>query len=145
MATKRIARPTVSQENESVDAYLKALQHPHKKGVQALRKAILGINASIREEMKWNAPSFCLEDHFATFRLQPGSIFQLVLHTGAKTKARPKQVQLSDPHGLLKWAAKDRCIGAFESEADAITKSAEVTRLVKDWISQLRETKALSV
>lgn len=137
MASKRTARPTVSTANESVDAYLAALQHPHKKGVQVLRKAILGIDPSIREEVKWNAPSFCLEDHFVTFRLHPGTIFQLILHTGAKAKASPKQFLLDDPQGLLKWAAKDRCTIAFESDADAMTKSAEVTRLVKDWISQL--------
>ena len=60
----------------SVEAFLATLEHPHKEGVKALRKAILGVDARIREEIKWNAPSFCIEDHFATFRLQPGSILQ---------------------------------------------------------------------
>ena len=102
-----------------------------------LRKAILSIDASIQEKVKWNAPSFRLEDHFATFRLHPGSMFQLVLHTGAKVKASPKQFLLDDPQGLLKWATKDRCTIAFESDADATTKSAAVKKMVKDWISQL--------
>jgi hypothetical protein len=137
MTSKRAARPTARAAVGSVDAYLAALQHPHKKGVQLLRRAILSIDASIREEVKWNAPSFCLEDHFATFRLHPGSLFQLILHTGAKVKPSPKQVLLDDPQSLLKWATKDRCIIAFESDADATTKSAAVTRIVKDWIAQL--------
>jgi hypothetical protein len=137
MANKRAARPSTRAADESVDAYLAALQHPHKKGVQALRKAILGVDARIREEVKWNAPSFRLEDHFATFRLHPGSIFQIVLHTGAKAKVNPKQFHLDDPQSLLKWAAKDRCVIAFESDADAMTKRAEVVRMVKDWIAQL--------
>jgi hypothetical protein len=137
MTSKRAAHPIARAANESVAAYLAALQHPHKKGVQALRKAILGVDARIREEVKWNAPSFYLEDHFATFRLHPGSIFQLVLHTGARVKENPKQFDLDDPQGLLKWAAKDRCIMTFKSGADAMTKRAEVTRMVKDWIAQL--------
>ena len=137
MASKRTARPTARAANESVDAYLDALQHPHKKGVQVLRKAILSIDASIQEEVKWNAPSFRLEDHFATFRLHPGNMFQLILHTGAKVKKSPKQFLLDDPQGLLKWATKDRCTIAFESDADATTKSAAVKKMVKDWISQL--------
>ena len=137
MANRKATDSPPKATDKSVDAYLAALEHPHKKGVQALRQAILGVDARIREEVKWNAPSFCLEDHFATFRLHPGSIFQLILHTGAKAKRIPKQFHLDDPRGLLKWAAKDRCIMAFESDADAMTKRSEVTRMVKDWIAQL--------
>lgn len=137
MANRRAATSSPSATDKSVDTYLTHLEHPYKKGIQALRKAILGVDARIREEVKWNAPSFCLEDHFATFRLHPGSIFQLVLHTGAKARKNPKQLHLDDPQTLLKWAAKDRCVMAFASDADAIAKRAEVTRMVKDWIAQL--------
>jgi hypothetical protein len=137
MAKKRATRPPASAAGKSVDEFLAALEHPHKKGVQALRKAILGVDTRIREEVKWNAPSFYLEDHFATFRLHPGPMFQLVFHTGAKAKANPKQFRLDDPQSLLKWAAKDRCIMTFESDADAATNRAEVARMIKAWISQL--------
>jgi hypothetical protein len=128
MASKRTARAA----DESVDAYLDALQHPYKKGVQVLRKAILSIDASIQEQVKWNAPSFRLEDHFATFRLHPGTMFQLILHTGAKVKASPKQFHLDAPPGFLKWATKDRCIVVFESDSDATTKTATVKNVVKE-------------
>lgn len=137
MANRKAAKPSPIATDKSVHTYLAHLEHPYKKGVHALRKAILGIDARIREEVKWNAPSFFLEDHFATFRLHPGSIFQLVLHTGAKAKKNPKQFHLDDPQALLKWAAKDRCVMAFASDTDAIAKRAEVTRMVKDWIAQL--------
>src|SRR5262245_54774528 len=135
--TNKKAHRSSGAANEPVDSFLAALQHPHKKGVQALRKAILGVDARIREEVKWNAPSFYLEDHFATFRLRPGSIFQLILHAGAKATGGPKQFHLNDPDRLLKWAAKDRCIMVFESDADAMTKRADVAKLVKAWIAQL--------
>lgn len=124
-------------ESISVDAYLAALQHPHKKGVEALRKAILGIDTRIQEEVKWNAPSFYLDDHFATFRLHPGNTFQLILHRGAKAKDNTKQFRLDDSLGLLKWAAKDRCIISFASDSDAKEKRAEIIRLVKEWLAQL--------
>ncbi len=136
--TSRKATPPSSSAGESpVDAYLAALQHPHKKGVEALRQAILDSDARIREDVKWNAPSFYLEDHFATFRLHPGSTFQLILHTGARAKDSPKQFRLEDRQGLLQWAAMDRCIIAFASASDAIAKRAEVIRLVTDWMAQL--------
>lgn len=137
MAERKAAGSSRKVPDKSVEAYLGSLQHPHKKGVQALRKAILDVDPRIREEVKWNAPSFRLDDHFATFRLHPGSTFQLILHTGAKAKASPRQFRLDDPRKLLKWAAKDRCIMAFDSDADAVSKRAEVARMVKDWIAQL--------
>lgn len=137
MSGKKATTPSSRATDKSVDAYLATLAHPHKKGVQALRKAILGVDARIREDVKWNAPSFYLVDHFATFRLHPGDVFQLILHTGTKAKGIPKPFHLDDSRGLLKWLAKDRCIITFESDADAMTKRAEVTRMVKDWIAQL--------
>lgn len=124
-------------ESVSVNAYLAALQHPHKKGVETLRKAILGIDSRIQEEVKWNAPSFYLDDHFATFRLHPGTTFQLILHRGAKAKDNTRQFHLDDSLGLLKWAAKDRCIISFTSDADAKEKHEEVIRMVKEWLAQL--------
>jgi len=137
MAGRNATKSSSTAAGKSVDAYIAALEHPHKEGLQSLRNAILHVDSRIREEVKWNAPSFYLVDHFATFRLHPGSIFQLILHTGAKAKRVPKQFCLDDPQGIVKWAAKDRCIIAFESDADAKAKRAEVTRIVKQWIVQL--------
>ena len=64
------SRPTRTPAGE-VDALMAALDHPGKDGIELLRQAILGIDPRIREEVKWNAPSFRLEDHFATFKLHP--------------------------------------------------------------------------
>ena len=127
-------------ESASVNAYLATLLHPHKEGVEALRQAILGIDMRIREEVKWNAPSFFLDDHFATFRLHPGATFQLVFHTGAKARSNPRQFYLDSSPGLLKWASKDRCVIAFASDADALAKRTEVIRLTKEWLAQLSDS-----
>ena len=137
MATKKKRPRPGKDEPSSVDEYLAALEHPHKRGVQALRKEILSLDKRILEEVKWNAPSFRLRDHFATFRLHPIPMFQLVLHTGAKSKGSPKQFRLDDPNGLVKWAAKDRCTIRFESDVDALAKRDAVTRIIRDWIAQL--------
>ncbi len=87
-------------ESSSVEEFLVALQHPYKKGIEALRIAVLGIDTRIQEEVKWNAPSFYLDDHFATFRIHPGAMFQLILHRGAKTKDNSVQFQLDDSLGF---------------------------------------------
>ena len=117
----------------SVDEYLAQLDHPHKAAVERLRRAILALDPSINEEVKWNAPSFRREDHFATFRLHPGATFQLILHTGAKAKSNTRQFQLDAPAGLLKWAAKDRCAVLLAPDLEPKV----VAGLVQQWLDQL--------
>ncbi len=126
-----------SSKGTSVDTYMAKLDHPYRMGVETLRKAILALDPDIHEEIKWNAPSFRLEDHFATFRLHPQPIFQLVLHTGARSKNPKKSFHLDDPDNLVKWADKDRCSLAFTSDADAMARMEEVQRIVRAWMQQL--------
>ena len=113
------------------------LEHPHQDGIDRLRKAILGIDPRIVEEVKWNAPSFKLAEHFATFKLHPPKQIQLVLHTGSKPIVPVRQFKLDAPPGLLKWAAPDRCVITLASSADALKYEAEVVGLVRQWIAQL--------
>ena len=127
----------LNRKTQSVDDYLAGFDHPCKAGVEELRRAILALDPRIGEEVKWNAPSFRLDDHFATFRLNPIPIFQLVLHTGARSKTPAKRFHLSDPEGLAKWAAENRCALAFESSAEAYAKREAVVVIVKEWMTQL--------
>jgi hypothetical protein len=118
-------------------ALLAALDHPHKAGIVRLRGFILGIDARISEEIKWNAPSFRIDEHFATFRLHPPRNIQLVLHTGAKAKANARTFAIDDPCGLLSWPASDRCVLTLASEAELDAHEAAVVRILEQWISQL--------
>ncbi|MBK8944435.1 MAG: DUF1801 domain-containing protein [Ignavibacteriae bacterium] len=103
----------------SVTEYMENLEHPFKEGFETLRDVIKSSNKNIVEEIKWNAPSYKLENHFATFKLYPPKNIQIVLHTDTKEKENPKQFHLDDPHKLVKWAAPDRCTIAIKSNEDA--------------------------
>lgn len=120
-----------------VQAFLDNLDHPHKPAIAALRSLILSLDPRIREEVKWNAPSFYIVEHFATFRLHPPVAVQLVLHTGAKKRTREGEIRIDDPHGLLKWAAADRCILTLRDGQEAHALQEEVGRIVCQWIAQL--------
>lgn len=120
---------------KSVEAYLAALDHPQKATVERLRRAILAIDPRITEEVKWNAPSFKLDDHFATFKLHPPTQVQLVLHTGAKAEKPPRQLDL-DASKLIKRAAPDRCILTLKPSETTGETEAEVVRLVRQWVEQ---------
>jgi hypothetical protein len=89
------------------------------------------------EEIKWNAPSFKIEDHFATFKLYPPKNIQIVLHTGAKPKTPLRAFTLDDPHKLLKWPTIDRCVLTLQSSEQAAQLEGVVTKMVRQWIQQL--------
>lgn len=131
------SRLTPEASPGAVDAFLQALEHPHKAGVQLLRTAILAIDPRIRDTVKWNAPSFMLDDHFATFRLQPAHRFQLILHTGAKATRPPRQFVLHGASSLVSWAAPDRCVVDIGSTEAAQRQRDQVMDCVQQWLRQL--------
>ena len=83
---------------------------PIKKPFKICAFSFFAADPRVREQIKWNAPSFLIEDHFATFKLYPPNAIQLVLHTGAKVKNHPKTFVVDDPHHLLQWVTGDRCV-----------------------------------
>jgi hypothetical protein len=120
-----------------VTDFLANLEHPRKPAIEAVRRIILDIDPRIKESIKWNAPSFYIDDHFATFRLAPRDTFQLILHTGAKPKGSPSKINIDDPDKLLKWPAPDRCVTSFEDAEDVQNKTTAIIAIVKQWIGQL--------
>lgn len=119
---------------EAVDDFLNRLEHPLKAEIRALREGILQTDLRIKEEIKWNAPSF-FREHFATFKLWPMHMVQVVLHTGAKPKNNP-QLEIADPAGLLQWVAKDRCLLRVSSLEAIQTHKAAIAQIIEQWIEQ---------
>ncbi|MCB0745528.1 MAG: DUF1801 domain-containing protein, partial [Ignavibacteriae bacterium] len=81
------------KEQITVNEFMENLDHPFKDGVELLRNVIKNSNKNIVEEIKWNSPSYKIDFHFATFKLYPPKNIQLVLHTDAKVKEKPKKIQ----------------------------------------------------
>ena len=124
--SKKLATPTV-------DDFLKALEHAQKPTVLLLRDIILGADARIGEEIKWNAPSFRLDEHFATMQLRSPKFVQLILHFGAK-KREVANLDIADPTGLLEWLGPDRATIKFGGVDDLESKRAALTELIREWI-----------
>jgi hypothetical protein len=73
VAAKKKSSKTRASDSESVDAYIKNLKHPLAELVRAVRKTILGVNAKVGEEIKWNAPAF-----FFTGEMQDSALVDAV-------------------------------------------------------------------
>lgn len=129
---------TRQDTSEAVDALMATLSHPHHAGIQALRRCLAGVDPSIREGVKWNAPSWRTHEYFATTHLRSKQGFGLILHRGAKVRALPEGgLVVPDPQGLLKWLAADRAIVEFRDEADLAAKQQALQELLRAWIERV--------
>lgn len=129
------AKPA-ARTDPAVDALLLKLDHPLKPQLQALRRLILAVSPAVREELKWNSPSFKTTDHFATANTHGASSLRLILHRGAKKRTGPMP-DIPDPAGLLTWLGKDRALITLDSAAALRKASAPLKTLLKHWIRTL--------
>ena len=122
----------------SVEAFLAALEHPHKPEILALRQVILAADPRISEGIKWNAPSFCTSEHFATFHLRAKDGVQIILHLGAKVRESASTgVVIADPSGCLEWLARDRAAVKFVDRQDIADRREAFTAVLRQWIALL--------
>jgi hypothetical protein len=139
MAASKSAAPKKTPKQpsgpEEVAEFMGALEHPRKMEMELLRTIILAASPSIGEGIKWNAPSFRVNEWFATMNFR-GAVLMLILHLGAKVRDAGN-LKIEDPDGLLKWLGKDRASVSF-SEVNAITSNrAALTAVLRQWIRHL--------
>jgi len=135
---KTASKGSNTKTGESVSEFMRRLQHPLKPEIEAVRQIILGANDQIGEEIKWNAPSFYVKEHFATFNLHTREFVHSIFHMGAKVKDNGAEgMKIKDPFGLLEWIAKDRCAAKFYNMSDVTSKRAALEDIVNQWIKRM--------
>lgn len=120
---------------ESVDAFMSALEHPHKEEIALLRRIILSVDPMITEAIKWKVPSFRTTEYFATMHLRAKAGVGIILHFGAKKRDdQPGDRKIDDSGGLLEWLAEDRAMVTFSDRANVVAREADFSRLLRQWI-----------
>lgn len=132
---KAAAHGIAADSTQAVDEFMRALDHRLKGEIEAIRAAILGVDDSIAEGIKWKAPSFRTSGYFATVNLREKKGIGLILHLGAKVRNLSSgSIGIDDPAQLLKWLGKDRAMIVFESQGDFAAKKAAFERIIRQWI-----------
>lgn len=119
-----------------VRIYLENLDHPLKSEFLKIREMVFKANPNLSEQIKWNAPSFCLngEDKI-TFNLPPKKdSLQLVFHRGVKKKELPKEKLINDDSGLLKWVTNDRAVIRFTSMQEILENETKFIDIIQKWL-----------
>lgn len=135
-ASKRPPHSTAQDTTAAVDQFMTELRHPFKAEIEALRRAVLAVDPSIAEGIKWNAPSYRTSEYFATTHLRAKTGIGLVLHLGAKAREFPSgSLAISDPGKLLKWLGKDRAILEFRTAKEVEDAIPALQAVLRDWIT----------
>lgn len=131
----------VKQNNSplrNVETFLAELDSELKSEILAIRQIILAANPNITEEIKWNVPSFCTSQHFATFHLRAKDSIGIIFHLGAKVRdTAVTGIKISDPESLLEWLGSDRAMVKFFDLRDIETKKLAFVNVIQQWIEHV--------
>jgi len=117
---------------QTVDEFMRQLVHPLAAEIHSARRIILGVSPAIGEAIKWNAPSFRTTEFFATTHLRSRDRLQFIFHRGAKVRPDLKEMEISDPAGMLQWLARDRCLVTV---GKLPAGKAALENIVRQWIA----------
>lgn len=122
----------------TVDEYLRRLDPPLRATVEALRRIILGADARIGEQIKWNSPSFYYRGELpadADPKQYPRDIVVLNLHRGYPLLVFPTGARIPDTTGLLEGTYSDgRRLVTLADVAAAERQAAALQQVLRQWL-----------
>ena len=121
---------------DEVENFLATLNHPSKREILALRAIIRAVDTTVRESIKWNAPSFHTTEDFATFHLRHKGGVQLVLHMGVKARTDVRaRTAIVDPESLLEWRSADRATVTFRNLQEIVSRQRAFVKVLRQWLT----------
>ena len=132
------AHSTPADTSQAVDEFMASLEHPFKAEIERIRRLMLAVDPSVREGIKWNAPSFRTTEYLVTTNLRSRAGVGIILHLGAKVRKLPAGgVKIEDPTKLLKWLGKDRAMVEFGNSRDLGEKATALQSVLRQWIEHV--------
>lgn len=123
---------------DAVTALLDAAAHPQRAVIDSMRALIARAVPRASESIKWNAPSFALAEHFATFHLRAKAGVHLVLHLGAKPQhALDMREALGIAAPFLDWKGPDRAVVAVRDAKHLATIQPALARVLRAWATHV--------
>ncbi|WP_035738944.1 DUF1801 domain-containing protein [Flavobacterium subsaxonicum] len=131
-------------DNEQVTNYITTSIHPLAATMEALRQVILDADASVSEQIKWNAPAFYYNGAMAAFdakdykrdivvfNLRKNDYILLIFPTGASID--------DDPTGILEGDYADgRRMVFIYSKDDLSSKKNALQQVIKNWLTKVQK------
>ncbi len=121
---------------ETVDEYLADQADDRRAMIEAARAIVLESRPDLVEHLRWNAPSYLLDDEDrATFSSRPNAPLRLVLNPAAGVRATKRAAPAfdGDPRGLLSWHSNVQASIGFADLAQIEAERDDVLALLRAW------------
>jgi len=110
--------------------------------VEILRHIILGTDAKIGEQIKWNNPTFYYTGEMQEFAPKEYKRDMIVMNLfkGRIMLVFPSGAKVNDTTGLLEGDYKDgRRTATFKDMDDVLTKKDILQHVIKEWLKQVEK------
>jgi len=137
-----MGKQKISDEDQ-VTHYIATSIHPLAATMQAIREVILGADATVSEQIKWNAPAFYYNGTMAAFdakeykrdivvfNLRKDDYILLIFPTGSV---------INDTTGILEGNFTDgRRMVTIYNEGDFNSKKEALQQVIKLWLAQVEK------
>jgi len=101
------------------------MDHPLKKEIEAVRNIIKQADNKIKEQVKWNAPSFFYRQDLATFNPRMQTAVHIVFH-------HPDIVKIKSP--LLEGDYKDRRMMYLHNTEEVHSNKIALENIIKELV-----------
>lgn len=122
----------------TVQEFLDDLDADKRAQIEALRRVIMAAEPRLKEHIKWNAPSYILDDEDRiTFNvMNKQGVVKLVLHMGATRKEDTKATPvMQDANGIIEWSSNIRGMITFADASELESKLPAVKQIITQWLS----------
>jgi hypothetical protein len=122
----------------TVAEFMDDLDASKRAQVEALQTIIKQAGPTLEEHIKWNSPSYVLDDEDrVTFNLQnKEGVVKLVLHMGAtRTEDKKGAPVMADTSGLISWQSDIRGVLSFADLDDVVAKREQVSDIITRWLA----------
>lgn len=126
------------QKFKTIDEFMNSLDSDKRMQITVLRQVIVSVDPTIREHIKWNAPSYVLdgEDRVTFNVMNKEGVVKLVLHMGATRKEnKTGSPVLVEENEIIEWNSDIRGTISFKSMEDVTSNKAALSLILKKWLT----------
>lgn len=123
---------------QTVENFLVDQSDDKRQQIEMLRSIILKTAPQLTEHIKWNAPSYMLdnEDRITFNLMNKEGLVKLVFHMGATRKEDKKaKPVMDDSSGLMEWSSDIRGMVTVTSLEDIAQKRAQLQSVISQWLA----------
>lgn len=121
---------------KDVDDFMRGIDKTQQEQVSLLRSLIIDAHPELAERIKWNSPSYALNDvDRITFSVRPKYPTAIVLHMGAlRPEDKKASPVMDDPSELITWKSDTRGVIYFTDLDDIKAKSTQFVATINRWL-----------